>query len=192
MLLTRTINAKAKIHRRGLGYSWWNLIPKEKSPQSLREISVIFLVHEGKIFVCECVCVCVCVLAKRMTNFILSNNYVDIFVQKARIPGFSGCIEHKAVEQHKNDKLNKSAEFQVIWFDFVNAYVSVRHALRKKAMRFFYAPEDTRNPVSKYYVFQYGIFNWRAKIDTGIMMGLIIFFFTFCITNGNNITYRRG
>lgn len=36
-------------------------------------------------------------MAKRMTRYILTYNYVDIIVQKEEIMGVSGCIEHTTV-----------------------------------------------------------------------------------------------
>lgn len=34
------------------------------------------------------------ILAKRLTTFMLDNNYIDNSVQKGGVPGVSGCLEH--------------------------------------------------------------------------------------------------
>ena len=75
---------------------------------------------------------------------------------------------------------NKSAEIHVIWLDFENAYGSVRHPLIKKAMDFFWIPEDIRKLISGYYKCTYMRFsnakystNWQ-KLNIGIMMVCII------------------
>ncbi|CAC5418513.1 unnamed protein product [Mytilus coruscus] len=63
---------------------------KEKKSETLKQFRTISLLNvEGKIFLA--------ILAKRMTNYILSNNYIDIAVQKGGVPGLSGCIEHTSV-----------------------------------------------------------------------------------------------
>ena len=61
-------------------------IPKENSRElkQFRPISQINV--EGKVFFA--------VLARRLTNFLLSNGFIDTSVQKAGIPGFPGCLEH--------------------------------------------------------------------------------------------------
>lgn len=38
-----------------------------------------------------------CVVAKRLTRFLLSNNYIDISVQKGGIPGVPGYMAHTGV-----------------------------------------------------------------------------------------------
>ena len=61
--------------------------PKEKDSKDISQFRTISLLNvEGKIFFS--------VLSKRLTNFLLKNNYVDTSVQKGGVPGFSGCIEH--------------------------------------------------------------------------------------------------
>ena len=64
--------------------------PKEKDSKDISQFRTISLLNvEGKIFFS--------VLSKRLTNYLLKNNYVDTSVQKGGVPGFSGCIEHTSV-----------------------------------------------------------------------------------------------
>lgn len=49
------------------------------------------------------------VLAKRLTNFLMANDYIDASCQRAGIPGFPGCIEHSSmiwdqIQQAKREK----------------------------------------------------------------------------------------
>lgn len=37
------------------------------------------------------------ILARRMTDFLLKNKYIDASVQKGSIPGVPGCLEHMGV-----------------------------------------------------------------------------------------------
>ena len=37
------------------------------------------------------------ILANRTTTFLTQNKFTDISIQKAYLPGISGCTEHKAV-----------------------------------------------------------------------------------------------
>ncbi len=37
------------------------------------------------------------ILSRRLTQFLPSNSYTDISVQKGGVPGMPGCIEHNSV-----------------------------------------------------------------------------------------------
>ena len=64
-------------------------------------------------------------MAKRLTDYVMKNNLIDVSVQKpvSGIPGFPGCLEHgqmiwdtiKAVKATGGD-------VDVIWLDLANAY----------------------------------------------------------------------
>ena len=120
-------------------------IPKEKDSKKIKQFRLISLLNvEGKIF-CG-------VIAKRMMRFMINNGYVNTSIQKAGVPGFSGCIEHTTMlwDRIKTVKNNKT-ELHVIWLDLENAYSLVRHQLLKKAMEFFWIPEDIKNLISTYF-----------------------------------------
>lgn len=62
------------------------LIPKERDSANISQFRHISLLNvEGKIFFS--------VVAHRLTSFLERNHYIDTTVQKAGIPGFSGCLE---------------------------------------------------------------------------------------------------
>lgn len=98
-------------------------IPKEQNSHTINQFRNIALLNmEGKIFFS--------ILAKRMSNFIMGNGYIDTSCQKAGIPGFPGCIEHSSViwDQIQLAKREKS-DLHVVWLDLANAYGSVPHKL---------------------------------------------------------------
>ena len=86
---------------------------------------------------------------------------------------------HYVVGRIKTAKNNKT-ELHVIWLDLENAYGSVRHQLLDKAIKFFWIPEDIKNPISKYFNRTYVRFSNnkystnRQKLNIGIMMGCVI------------------
>lgn len=61
------------------------LIPKEKDASNIDQFRQINLLNvEGKIFFS--------IVAQRKTTYLKRNNFIDTSVQKAGIPGFSGCL----------------------------------------------------------------------------------------------------
>ena len=79
----------------------------------------ISLLHvEGKIYVG--------VIARRLTNFLMGNKYIDISVQKAGNPGLPGWLEHCQTiwRATREAKLNANDQ-QEVWLDLDNAYGSV-------------------------------------------------------------------
>lgn len=66
------------------------LIPKEKDATDISQFRTICLFNvEGKIFFS--------VIAQRLSTYLEKNTYIDTSVQKAGIPGFSGCLEHTSM-----------------------------------------------------------------------------------------------
>ena len=65
-------------------------MPKEKDAKTIGQFRTISLLNvEGKIFLS--------VLVKRISVYMVDNGYIDTSIQKAGIPGFSGCVEHTSV-----------------------------------------------------------------------------------------------
>ena len=61
-------------------------IPKEKDSKGLNQFRPISLLNvEGEIFFS--------IMASMLTEFVMSNQYLDISVQKGGIPGVPSCIE---------------------------------------------------------------------------------------------------
>ncbi|CAC5421779.1 unnamed protein product [Mytilus coruscus] len=80
--------------RRKMIDAWYKaegcFIPKEENSGKVAQFRIISLLNiEDKIFLA--------VLAKRTTRFLLSNEYIDLSVQKGDMPEVSGCIEHTSV-----------------------------------------------------------------------------------------------
>ncbi len=80
------------IWRRGKIAQQWRYaegvcIPKEEKSENIYQFRVISLLSvESKIFFS--------IMAKRLSNFLLSNKYIDMSVQKGGMPGVPGCLEH--------------------------------------------------------------------------------------------------
>ena len=120
-------------------------IPKEDKAEVLGQFRPISLLNvEGKIFFS--------VLAKRLTDYLMNNGFIDPSVQKAGIPGFPGCLEHvsmiwSAIKSAKQAKSN----LEVIWLDLANAYGSVPHSIIDLALSHFWVPDRLRVMVERYY-----------------------------------------
>ncbi len=70
-------------------------IPKEANSKDIGQFRNIVLLNvEGKIFFS--------VLARRMSTYLLENNYIDTSCQKAGVPGFPGCVEHSMMIWDQN------------------------------------------------------------------------------------------
>ncbi|KAK0156469.1 hypothetical protein N1851_000237 [Merluccius polli] len=95
---------------------WQVFIPKETNSRDIGQFRNIALLNvEGKIFFS--------VLARRMTNYLLGNGYIDTSCQKAGVPGFPGCVEHSTmiwdqIQKAKREKI----DLHVVWLDLANAY----------------------------------------------------------------------
>lgn len=95
LLLRRLWKIIRVIWRRGKVAQQWRFaegvwIPKEKDSKKINQFRIISLLSvEGKIFFS--------IVARRLTNFLLTNNYIDTSVQKGGIAGVPGCLEHTGV-----------------------------------------------------------------------------------------------
>lgn len=64
------------------------VIPTPKDASNIDQFQQINLLNvEGKVFFS--------IVAQRMTTYLKQNNLINTAVQKAGIPGFSGCLKHK-------------------------------------------------------------------------------------------------
>ena len=92
------------------------------------------------------------IMASRLTEFVMSNQYVDISVQKAGIPGVPGCIEHtlmiwEAIQRAKSSRLS----LYVVWLDLANAYGSVPHQLLWKTLEAHHVPQPVIHILQEYF-----------------------------------------
>ncbi len=116
-----------------------------------------------------------------MSNYLLSNNYIDTSCQKAGVSGFSGCVEHSAMvwEQIQTAKCRK-LDLHVVWLDLANAYDALPHQLIAFALNVFHVPTCIKNMVPAYfnnfyvtYPTQKVMTGWQ-QLEKGIAMGCSI------------------
>ena len=88
----------------------------------------------------------------RLTEFVMSNQYVDISVQKGGIPGVPGCIEHtsmilEAIQRAKRSRLS----LYVVWLELANACGSVPHQLLWKTLEAHHVPQPVIHILQEYF-----------------------------------------
>lgn len=132
-------------------------IPKEENSTTLDQFRVISLLNtEGKIFFG--------VLSRRITKYVLANNYIDKSVQKGGIPGMPGCLEHTGVlTQLIRDAREKKSDLTVLWLDLANAYGSMPHKLVEEALKRHYVPSSICGLISDYYN------NFQSRVSARIV-----------------------
>lgn len=121
------------------------LIPKEKDSTDINQFRPISLLNvEGKIFFS--------VIAQRMTSYLERNNLVDTTIQKAGIPGFSGCLEHTSMIWHQIQTAKKEkSDLHVVFLDLANAFGSVPHNFLWSSFDFFRIPGTITHLVQEYF-----------------------------------------
>ena len=119
--------------------------PKEKDSKTVTQFRTISLLNvEGKIFFA--------VLAKRMTQYLTSNQYIDTSVQKGGVPGFSGCVEHtSALSQIIREAKINQKDLTVVWLDLANAYGSIPHKLIETALKHYHIPDHVQQIINGYF-----------------------------------------
>ena len=149
-------------------------IPKEKDSKGLNQFRPISLLNvEGKIFFS--------IMASRLTEFVMSNQYVDISVQKGGIPGVPGCIEHtsmiwEAIQRAKRSRLS----LYVVWLDLANACGSVPHQLLWKTLEAHHVPQPVIHILQEYFsgfMMRFSTKTYTTRwvpLEVGIAMGCTI------------------
>ena len=67
-------------------------------------------------------------LSKRTTTFLTENKLIDPSIQKAFLPGISGCTEHNAVmDEIIQDVRKKKKTLHITFFDLEDAFGAVPH-----------------------------------------------------------------
>ncbi|RXN04375.1 reverse transcriptase [Labeo rohita] len=120
-------------------------IPKEEKSVNIDQFRVISLLSvESKIFFS--------IVAKRLSNFLLSNKYIDTSVQKGGIPGVPGCLEHTGVvTQLIREAREGRGDLAVLWLDLTNAYGSIPHKLVEVALEKHHVPQKVKGFILDYY-----------------------------------------
>ena len=110
-------------------------IPKEKNAERIETFRPISLLNiDGKIMMG--------ILAGRLSKYLLVNGFIDTAVQKAGVPGFSGCVEHSAMIWHTiQEAKRRKMDLSVLWLDLANAYGSLPHSMIWFTLDFFYIPD---------------------------------------------------
>ena len=149
-------------------------IPKEKDASNIDQFRQINLLNvEGKVFFS--------IVAKRMTTYLKQNNLIDTSVQKAGIPGFSGCLEHTSMIWHQIQAAKREGrDLHVLFLDLANAFGSLPHSLIWTAFNFFQIPNTITNLVKNYFRdLQFCLkttdytTSWQS-LEVGIMAGCTI------------------
>ena len=92
------------------------------------------------------------VLSRRLTTYMLANQYVDTAIQKGWIPGFSVCVEHtSAITQLIREAKVSKGDITIIWLDLANAYGSIPHQLIMKALDHYHISEHVKELIKCYY-----------------------------------------
>ncbi|KAJ8414647.1 hypothetical protein AAFF_G00038490 [Aldrovandia affinis] len=150
------------------------LIPKEKDASDISQFRPICLLNvEGKLFYS--------IVARRLSTYLERNKYVDTSVQKAGIPGFSGCLEHTSMIWHQIQAAKKDKrDLHIVFLDLANAFGSVPHELLWESFNFFHVPEPITTLVKAYFQDLQLCFTtanltttWQ-RLEIGIMAGCTI------------------
>ncbi|XP_052281123.1 uncharacterized protein LOC127878636 [Dreissena polymorpha] len=149
-LLRRLWNLLKVVWRKGKVPDCWQqaegiFTPKEKDSKTVTQFRTISLLNvEGKIFFA--------VLAKRMTQYLTSNQYIDTSVQKGGVQGFSGCVEHtSALSQIIREAKVNQKDLTVVWLDLANAYGSIPHKLIETALKHYHIPDHVQQIINGYF-----------------------------------------
>lgn len=118
------------------------LIPKEKDAVNISQFRPISLLNvDGKIFFS--------VIAKRMAK---RTSYIDTSVQKAGIPGFSGCLGHSSMIWHQiRSAKAEERDLHVVLLDLANAFGSVPCELIWSAYSLCHIPDTITALVKTYF-----------------------------------------
>ena len=115
------------------------------------------------------------VLACCMTNFQMSNHYLNTYVPKDWIPSFPAYLEHSQILSAKRNKKE-----HIISLDLANEYGSILHYLIRMALDFFDFPSKVREIIMKYFnsaFMTYTVKDYTTKLqalEIGIMIGCVI------------------
>ena len=138
------------IWRRGRVAKQWRYasgvwIPKEENSKSIDQFRTISLLNtESKIFFS--------VMSRRLTKYLLRNDYIDTSVQKGGIGGMPGCLEHTGViTQLLREAKENKGDLAVLWLDLANAYGSIPHKVVEVALDKYHVPSKISDLILDYY-----------------------------------------
>lgn len=148
-LLHRLWRIMKGIWRRGKVAEQWSFaegvwILKEEESKNIDQFrSISLLSVEGKLFFS--------IVARRLTDYLLRNSYIDTSVQKGGIPKIPGCLEHNGVvTQLIREARETKGDLVVLWLDLTNAYGSIPQKLVEEALRRHHVPAKFRDLILDY------------------------------------------
>ena len=157
-------------------------IPKVDNAKSIDQFRTIsFLNVEGKLYKGD--------LARKLTKFAVRNEYIDRSIQKAGIPGVSGCLENSALlTQMIAEAKKKKKNLVLTWLDIANAYGTMPHQLVLRALEEAHVPKEVQAWIKEYYR---GVFirfttkqfttTWQ-KLEKGIVTGCTLSVILFALS----------
>ena len=99
--------------------------------------------------------------AERLTTCLTKNNFIDLTLQKAFLPGINGVIEHNIVmEEVVKDAKAKNHTLHMTFFNCEDAFGSVPHALIEDALTRHYLPKNVIQYFNNSYM------NTKAVVET--------------------------
>lgn len=179
LLLRRLWKILRVIWRRGKVAKQWRFaegvwIPKEEGSRTIDQFRIISLLSvEGKVFFS--------IVARRLADFLSSNNYIDTSVQKGGISGVPGCLEHTGVvTQLIREARENNGDLTVLWLDLANAYGSIPHKLVETTLTKHHVPHHVADLIMDYYdqfrmrVTAGEVTSEWHKLEVGIITGCTI------------------
>ena len=92
------------------------------------------------------------IISRRITDFLVKNGIINPSVQKAFLPGISGCFEHNNImlEMIKSSRINKKT-LHITCFDLADAFGSVPHELISRSTRRAHLPNNIQLYITNLY-----------------------------------------